>query len=92
MDPDWSRVVSATAELMVITSNDVPTASGIEKRSARTSAGTITNPPPTPKKPVSSPTTVPAKATRTIVARSRFTMWRGAGPGTGFAAAPSERG
>ena len=50
-----------------MTSSEVPTASGIVKPSARTRAGTITKPPPTPKKPVSSPTIVPATVTFTMV-------------------------
>ena len=45
---------------MAMTSNEVPTAAGISKPSASTRAGTMTNPPPTPKKPVSSPTAVAA--------------------------------
>ncbi len=49
----------------------MPTASGIVKPSASTSAGTITNPPPTPKNPVSSPTNEPATTTLMAVARSK---------------------
>lgn len=56
----WIRCESAKAESTAITSSDVPTASGIGNRNANTSAGTITNPPPTPKKPVRNPTAVPS--------------------------------
>jgi len=48
---------------MAMTSKEVPTAAGISKPRASTSAGTMTNPPPTPKKPVSSPTPVAAATT-----------------------------
>ena len=71
IDPVWRRVLSATTELIVMTSSDVPIASGIVKPSASTSAGTMTKPPPTPKNPVRSPTTVPAAATLSTVARSK---------------------
>jgi hypothetical protein len=50
---------------MAITSRDVPTAVAMSKPRASTSAGTTTNPPPTPKNPVTSPTTVAAITTRT---------------------------
>ena len=46
------------ALLTVITSSEVPTATGIENPRARTRAGTTAKPPPTPKNPVSSPTAV----------------------------------
>jgi hypothetical protein len=52
------RAAKAAALLIAITSNDVPAATGISKPRARTRAGTMTKPPPTPKKPVSSPTTL----------------------------------
>src|ERR1035441_4177942 len=60
-----SRDSSAEAELMAITSRDVPTAVGMSKPRASTSAGTTTKPPPTPKNPVTSPTIVAAITTRT---------------------------
>ncbi len=44
-------------------SSEVPTAMAIGMPSARASAGTIRNPPPTPKNPVSTPTTSPANPT-----------------------------
>ena len=69
-DPDGRRVASATVELTAMTISDVPTASGIEKPSASTSAGTMTKPPPTPKNPVSRPMNDPASTTLTAVARS----------------------
>ena len=47
---------TAEALLIAITSNEVPTATGIVKPSTRTSAGTAAKPPPTPKNPVSRPT------------------------------------
>ena len=72
IDPDGSRVARATVELTAITISEVPTASGIEKPSANTSAGTMTKPPPTPKKPVRSPMNDPAITTFTAVARSRW--------------------
>src|SRR5665811_1161810 len=50
------RDSSAEVLLIAITSSEVPTATGIVNPSARTSAGTTTKPPPTPKNPVSSPT------------------------------------
>ena len=62
------RAIRAEALLIEITSSEVPTATGIEKPSTRTSAGTTTKPPPTPKKPVKSPTTV---AVRTTAAGAR---------------------
>jgi hypothetical protein len=55
-----SLAVSAEALLTEMTSKQVPTAAGISKPRASTSAGTMTKPPPTPKKPVSSPTPVAA--------------------------------
>src|SRR5450759_799072 len=50
------RDSSAEVLLIAITSSEVPTATGIVNPRARTSAGTTTKPPPTPKNPVSSPT------------------------------------
>ena len=63
LTPPPSRALSADALLTAMTSKEVPTAAGISKPRASTSAGTMTNPPPTPKKPVSSPTPVAAAAT-----------------------------
>ncbi|MGN6334197.1 MAG: hypothetical protein ACTHOD_21495 [Motilibacteraceae bacterium] len=60
-----------------MTSSEVLTATGIGKPSTMTSAGTMTKPPPTPKNPVSSPTTV--AATSTLTARPASS--RGAGLG-----------
>ena len=57
-----------------MTSSEVPIASGIEKPRASTRAGTMTNPPPTPKNPVRKPTTVPATATLATVADGAHTM------------------
>ena len=50
-----SRAARATAELMAMTSSDVPMAWGIGSFRARARAGTITNPPPTPNSPVRKP-------------------------------------
>ena len=50
---------------MTTTSRDVPTAYGMQYPRAKVRAGTMANPPPTPKKPVSRPTPVPARATLT---------------------------
>jgi hypothetical protein len=58
--------------LIDITSSEVPTATGIGKPRVRTSAGTTTKPPPTPKKPVSSPTAV--ATTSTLAARGHAQM------------------
>jgi hypothetical protein len=48
---------------MAMTSGEVPTATGMSNPSAIINAGTMTNPPPTPKKPVRKPTTSPAVTT-----------------------------
>ena len=56
--PCPARAASAVALLIAMTSSEVPTATGIGKPRARTSAGTTAKPPPTPKNPVSSPTAV----------------------------------
>ena len=87
IEPACRRVASATAELMVITSKDVPTASDIVNPSANTSAGTITKPPPTPKNPVSRPTSVPAITTFTAVVMSTRVD---VGARSGAAAAPTD--
>ena len=77
------RAASDAALLMAMTSSEVPTAAGISKPRASTSAGTMTNPPPTPKKPVSSPTAV---AAATIL-----TARRGPPPASGRAPARRPR-
>ena len=63
------RASSAAALLIEMTSREVPTATGISKPSASTRAGTMTKPPPTPKKPVSSPTPVAAATTPAVAGR-----------------------
>jgi hypothetical protein len=61
-----ARCAASAAPLVsVITSNEVPTASVIGRPSRSTSAGTITKPPPMPKKPVRTPVTRPVGVTRT---------------------------
>ena len=57
------RAISEVAELMATTTSEVPTAIGIGRPRTRTSAGTMTNPPPTPKNPVRKPTPRPAPTT-----------------------------
>ncbi len=53
--------MSPEAELMAMISSDVPTAARIGRPRTSTSAGTITKPPPTPKKPVMNPVARPLK-------------------------------
>src|SRR5437899_8861646 len=47
-----------------MTASDVPAAIRVSRPANSTSAGTIRKPPPTPRKPVSSPTTKPARRHR----------------------------
>src|SRR6266545_1937211 len=61
-----ARAASAAALFTAITTRDVPAAVGMSKPRTRTSAGTTTNPPPTPKNPVISPTPVAAAATMIV--------------------------
>ena len=70
-----AREARAVALLTVITSSEVPTATGMENPSARTSAGTTAKPPPTPKNPVSSPTAL--AVTTTLTARGQSHTKRG---------------
>jgi hypothetical protein len=56
-----------------MTASEVPTASVIGRPSRSTSAGTITKPPPTPKKPVSTPVRSPIAAAR----RCAWERWIG---------------
>ncbi len=55
---------------MVMTTREVPAAYSMGRASASTSAGTTRNPPPTPRKPVSSPITV--AVTSTLRARGHW--------------------
>src|ERR1019366_6444932 len=64
--PCPARAASAAALFTAITARDVPAAVGMSKPRTRTSAGTTTKPPPTPKNPVISPTPVAAAATRIV--------------------------
>src|SRR5208282_6823254 len=75
---------SAAALLIAMTSSEVPTATGMSKLRASTSAGTMTNPPPTPKKPVSRPAPVAAAAI--------FRPWRTAAVPPGRCQAADEAG
>src|SRR5664280_1095681 len=59
-----SRAARAVAALTATTSSEVPTAARISKPRTSTRAGTTTNPPPTPKNPVSSPTALAVSPTR----------------------------
>src|SRR5271157_2165377 len=78
------RAASAAALLIAMTSSEVPTATGMSKLRASTSAGTMTNPPPTPKKLVSRPTPVAAAAI--------FRPWRTAAIPPGRCQAADEAG
>ena len=66
-----TRATSAQAQLIEMIRSEVPTAWGIGNASSKVSAGTITKPPPTPKRPVKKPTTVPATTNFTTVGASR---------------------
>ena len=61
--PEPARTSSAAALVMVMTTSEVPAAYRIGTPRARTRAGTTRKPPPTPRKPVSSPTTVAVTST-----------------------------
>ena len=61
--PKPARTASAAALVMVMTTSEVPAAYSIGSASASTSAGTTRKPPPTPRKPVSRPTTVAVTST-----------------------------
>ena len=61
--PVPARATSDVALFMAMTNREVPTATGIGKSSASTSAGTTRNPPPTPKNPVINPTATAAMST-----------------------------
>ena len=67
------RIASAVAALMTMTTNDVPIACLAGNLRSRVSAGTTAKPPPTPKRPVRSPTAVaaPASFARAGADRSR---------------------
>ena len=62
-----SLAVNATAQLTAMTKRELPTAVGMSNPKASTRAGTMMKPPPTPKKPVMNPTTVPAATTLTTI-------------------------
>jgi hypothetical protein len=73
--PPLARCAARAAPLVSeITSSDVPTASAIGNARPSVSAGTITKPPPTPKKPVSRPVSAPAAATRGRTRRCASTL------------------
>jgi hypothetical protein len=57
------RTIRATALVLVITTSDVPTAYSIGMARASSRAGTTRKPPPTPRKPVKSPTAVAVTTT-----------------------------
>ena len=65
----------AAALVMVMTTSEVPAATGIGSPRASTRAGTTRKPPPTPRNPVSSPTTV--AVTSTLTARGHWQTKRG---------------
>ena len=65
-----ARTSRATALVSVITTSEVPAAYAIGRLSASRSAGTTRKPPPTPRNPVSRPTTV--AVTSTLRARGHW--------------------
>ena len=90
--PPLARCAASAAPLVrAITSSDVPTAIAIGKPSPSVSAGTITKPPPTPKKPVRRPVAAPAAPTRGRTRRCAETLVAGARGGRAipYAAASS---
>src|SRR5680860_262683 len=74
----------AEALLIAITSNEVPTATGIVKPSTSTSAGTAAKPPPTPKNPVSRPTADAVMSTLSARDHARLNDGRSVMMGTSF--------
>ena len=67
--PTPARTARAAALVSVMTTSEVPAAYRMGSASARVRAGTTRNPPPTPRKPVSSPT--PVAVTSTLTARGQ---------------------
>src|SRR6266540_3643799 len=72
MRPLARCAASAEALVSAMIASEVPTASVIGSPSRSTSAGTITKPPPTPKKPVSRPVRSPVAAARSCAWGRRF--------------------
>lgn len=61
--PTPVRTASAAALVNTMTTSEVPAAYSIGSANASSRAGTTRNPPPTPRKPVSNPTTVAVTST-----------------------------